>query len=352
MSDRPAMKRRVRGLLHGNWLKPLLALVLAVLPVLVTAGLAILLLRPSVVEGALPKIELTISFSDPASMVLPLLPLFLEPWTLLEPFVGWAPMIAVLLVLTAFVYMPICVSTSGYFLGYLRGKEPKVTEVYSCFSGRYPRVLGGMAYKLLWVIIWFLASFILPTALLFGSVRLVSVLGIELFTQMFIFLGILALCIIWYIVFFFLFINRMLAYSLTPVCIAAQPRLPARRAVRLSRKLMRGCKWRIIGLYCSFLNYFLPAIIALLLLPLLARFGTSLGLTEIMRQSLNTFLWVVVAANQLGWLFVAPYMAATYHAFYIERKREALMDEEVTQDDFAPKPKAKQSGKTPREDKE
>lgn len=339
VSERAAMKRRVRGLLHTSWLSPLLALVMAILPMLVVAALAIWLLRPVPVESVLPEVNVVFSITDIAAFGLSLLPLFLSPAGLVEPLAGWAPLLGILLAVTVFVAMPICVSTSGYFLSFLRGKNPKPTDVYGCFSGKYPRTLGGMAYMLLWLIIWFAASFIVPTALIFSSAIFVSALGIELVTQVYIFLGILVLSVIWYIVFFFLFLNRMLAYCLTPVCIAAQPRLPARRAVRLSRKLMRGCKWRVIGLHLSFINYFLPAIISLALLPLLAQFGTQLGLAEIMQRSLRTFLIVVACANQLAWLYVGPYMAASFHAFYIERKREALMDEEVTPDDFASTPK-------------
>lgn len=329
------MKERVRGLLRRNWVQPLCALLLAVLPVIVVSALLIWLLRPNGTELAGGMSQIVWTFDDPMTILVQLLALFSDPMLLISPMLGWVPLVAILLGMHVFFTLPVLVSLAGYYLAFLRGKKPRVTDVYGSFSGRYPRALGSMAYMLLWQCLWFIGAFAVPTALIFGVVPLVSVLGIELSLQIYIFIGAIVLGLLWYVVFFFVFINRMLAYSLTPVCVAAQPRLPARRAVRLSRKLMRGCKWRLIGLLLSFLNYFIPAIVALVLLLGLGLFGERLGMTAILQQSVRTFLWVLVGANQLIWAYVGPYMTASFHAFYIERKREALMDEEMTREDFA-----------------
>lgn len=337
MSDRADMKHRVRGLLRRNWLEPLCALALAVLPVVVVSALVIGLLRPNGgdVSGGMDQIVWT--FDDPMTILVQLLALFSDPMLLITPLLGWMPLGIILLCIHVFFSLPLSVSVAGYFRTFLRHKEPKPrpTDVYASFSGRYPRALGGMAYMLLWQCLWLVVSFVVPTALIFGIVPLVSVLGIELSLQIYIFIGAVILGLLWYVIFFFVFLNRMLAYSLTPVCLAAQPLLPARRAVRLSRKLMRGCKWQLIGLLCSFLLYFIPALVALAAILLIGLFGGQLGMTAILQQSVRTFLWVVVGVNQLAWAYVGPYMAASVCAFYLERKHEALMDEEVTPDDFA-----------------
>lgn len=337
MSERSAMKRRVRGLLHKNWMAPLAALALAFLPMLVVLVLAVWLFSPAS-AGLDVAFPIAWTPGDIKSMLLQLMFTFSNPSGLLTPIVGWMPTHAVLLVVSLFITLPICTSLAGYFLAFLRGKKPKVLEVYGCFSGKYPRVLGGMAYMLLWIYLWFLASFAVPGLLIFAGAPFVSSLGVELSTQIYIFAGMLVLGIIWLVVFFFVFINRLLAYSLTAVCLSAQPRLLARRAVRLSRKLMRGSKWRLIGLFLSFLNYFIPALVAAVLLPVLSLFGAQIGLSGIMQSSLRTFLWVVIFANQLVWLYVGPYMAASFNAFFIERKREALMDDEITSDDLGSLP--------------
>lgn len=333
------MKRRVRGLLHHHWLPPLGALALAVLPLLAISAMLVLLMRPHSVDTTSVVTQFTWSLENPMALLSNLLSLFSMPSLLFEPLVGWLPLLGIEMVLHVFIGLPVCVSLCGYFLSFLRGKSPNPLEVYDVFSGRYPRATGGMAYMVLWQFIWFAVAFIVPTVLVFSSIPLVSIVGLEFNVQVYVFMGVLILCVVWYVVFFFVFLNRMLAYALTAICLAAQPRLPAHRAVRLSRRLMRGCKWRFIGLVLSFLNYFLPALIALALLPLLSIFGPRIGLAGIMQRSLTTFLWIVVWANQLVWLYVAPYLFASINAFYIERKREALMDEEVTPDDFAARPK-------------
>lgn len=332
------MKRRVRGLLRNSWLTPLGALLLAHLPIILVSLLVFFLVLPRGVDGA-QAIELQLTFTDTRSFLISLLMVFSRPSAFFAPLTGWLPTIAIMFTVHLFIWLPICVSLAGYFMHFLRGKNARVLDVLNCFSGRYPRALGGMGYMLLWECVWFIVCFVLPTVLLFAGAPLVSSLGIELLQQIRIFGVIVVVCVLWILVATFVFLNRMLAYCLTPVALAAQPRLPAHRAVRLSRKLMRGSKLRLIGLFLSFMNYFLPAILSLLLLPLLARYGLQLGLSEILLRSLRIFLWVVILGNQALWLYVAPYMSACFYAYYLERKREALMDEEVSPDDFGSKPK-------------
>ena len=50
-------------------------------------------------------------------------------------------------------------------------------------------------------------------------------------------------------------------------------------------------------------------------------------------------LLIAAAACLLVFVWVGPYLAACRRAFYIERKREALMDEDVIPDDFGRKVK-------------
>lgn len=328
------MKRRVRGLLHKQWLSPLAALALAFLPAAIVTALILWLVRPTVESGQ--SVLGMLSFTDPRSALAQLLMIFSSPSMLFSQLVGWIPSVVILLCVHLFITMPILVSLASYFLSYLRGKDPRPVEVYSVFSGHYPRALGGMAYKLLWLLVWFAATFAVPTVLVFAVVPIVSSLGIELSQQIVAFGVLLVIGLIWYIVGLIVFINRLLAYSLTQVCIAAQPRLPARRAVRLSRKLMRSYKWQLIGLYCSYLLYFIPAILALISLPLLSSVGPLLGMGEAAIGTIRTVAWVVFGINQLVWIYVGPYLAAAYHAFYIERKREALLDDEIGPEEFDP----------------
>lgn len=334
------MKRRVRGLLHRRWLRPLCAVLLAALPLLITGALVYLLLG-SLGEGTVSLIaQISALFEKAQDPGLAFLTLMYGNALNFSHLFSILPGAAIFLGVYLFIGMPVSVSASGYFLGLLRGKNPPVLQVFSCFSNRYPRALGGMLYMALWILIWMLAAFVMPVLILIGGQFLIEAYIEQLgLNQVLVYGGLIGLCLVWLVSFTLVVINRVLAYAMTPVCIAAQPRLPAYRAVRLSRKLMRGCKWRLVSLYLSFANYFLPAIAAGLLLIALPHAAPLVSLSDILERSIRIFLWVVVCANQLVWPYLAPYMAASFRAFYIERKREALMDEEVTPEDFTPRQK-------------
>lgn len=334
------MKRRVRGLLHRKWHTPLLALVLAGLPMLLTTGLALLLFNPlpSWLESL--RTLFTGLIDSPQNFVLNIMAQLASPTMDLTGFISTLPGLAIWFGVYFFVGMPVSVSLSGYFLNFLRGKKTSVLEVFGCFSGRYPRALGGMMYMFFWVVIWAFAAFFVPVPLCSLGLRVIGYFAESLgMYQIPVSVGLLIVCVVWFVVFTVLFINRMFAYSLTATCIAAQPRLSAYRAVRLSRKLMRGYKMQLIKLYLSFLLCYLPSLIALAVLLLLPVISPMLSLTGILQQSVRLFLYIIIGVNQLVLVYVAPYAAACFRAFYIERKREALMDEEVTPDDFATKPR-------------
>lgn len=342
VSERAAMKRRVRGLLHRKWFGPLGALVLAGLPMAVTIALVAYLTSPPDLAAVL-GLSLPSPLQDPQGFAMELMLHLSSPSVNTLPLLSALPGAAIVLGVYLFVGLPVSVSLSGYFLDFLRGKKPGVLQAFSCFSGRYPRALFGMLYRLLWVLLWALMAFAAPVPLCIGGLHVIGLFAEQLgMYQIPLSIGLVVLCVVWFVVFAVAFVNRLLAYSLTPVALAAQPRLPAHRAVRLSRKLMRGNKWRLIGLIASFLHYFLPALAARALLFALPHIAPLLSLSDILAKSIGTFLWVVVGANLVVLVFVAPYLAASVHALYIERKREALMDEEVTPDDFVGRQKGQE----------
>ena len=335
MTERSAMKRRVRGLLHRKWHGPLLALVVVALPLAVVGALVVWLLGLPTMQGQL--VERFANAQGVAGWAVQVASLLYSLDSLdYTGIIAGLPGLAVLAGVWLFIFLPLQVSLSGYFLSFLRGKNPRVRDAYSVFSAKYPRALGGMLYMLLWLLLWGLLTIAVPAALYMGGERLNAWLtaSTTLNVSMIAFAVELILCLLAYVIFTLVFINRMLAYALTPICLAAQPRLPAYRAVRLSRKLMRGSKWRLVLLVLSFLTYYLPALIAFVLWAVLPMVAPLLGLSEFFQSGLRLFLLIVMAVNQVVLVYVAPYMTACVHAFYIERKREALMDEEVTPDDF------------------
>ena len=220
------------------------------------------------------------------------------------------------------------VSVSGYYLALLRGKKTSVLDVFSCFTERWPRYVGGMLLNALWLLLWAAMAVAAPVALYILAQPLLPKIqqALNLINSWYVWTGTLALCVAWFVVFTLVFINRAVAYGFTPICLAAHPRLPAKRAPRLSRKVARGCKWRVIGLYLSFIPWLLPSI-ACAAGAVLTAGGTRRALLIAAAACLLVFVWV------------GPYLAACRRAFYIERKREALMDEDVIPDDFGRKVK-------------
>ncbi len=340
MSERAAMKRRVRGLLHRKWLGPLAAIVLAALPMAAFAILAFFLTRsfdgeaPSLFAQAIAFFDNDLGFL--ATMII--LPETFKPD--FTHILAITPVLSMVVGAALFIGFPITVSFSGYYNGFLRGRQPKPWSVFSCFSGSYPRALTGMLYLSLWVFLWLMMAVVGPVLLYLAGKAILTILAEQLsMSQLYPYAVLFILCILWFVVFSVVFINRLLAYCLTPVCIAAQPRLPAHRAVRLSRKLMRGNKWNLIGLILSCLIYLLPAVVFVILLVLLPQVAGALILSSIVQYYIRIGLYALIGLNALLVFYVAPYTAACFHAFYIERKREALMDAEVTSDDFTAGPK-------------
>ena len=336
MAERSLMKRRVRGLFKKNRLKPLCALVLASLPMLlVTAAVLFLMDSPIMGIGSLFS-QITALFAGGIQTGVMLL-LYGGPLDYSQ-LVASVPACAVFFAVYLLIGMPVAVSTSGFLLATLRGKETRVMDVFGCFSGRYPRIVGGMLYKQLWVLIWGAAMIVVP--LLFGIIgnQLVEAFTVQLNLKMYFFFGAVALSVVLFFILLVFFINRLLAYHLTPVCIAAQPNLPAFRAVRLSRKLMRGQKGSLVALYLSFLSFYVPAILCGAALLLLNSFAAWLSLEEGIVSLTRMGFWGVIGFNMLVTLYVVPYGSLCVRAFYIERKREALLDEELTPDDFASEP--------------
>lgn len=328
------MKRRVRGLLRKNRVKPLCALTLAWLPMLIVTvvttlfmssfwtgiGSLVSQIRELILENGLQMAVLSLLYG--ASLDY-------------SQLIASIPACAIFIGTYLFIGMPISVSLSGFMLSFLRGKETKVTDVYSCFSGKYPRILAGMLYKQLWVLIWGAAVVAIPVLFEIVANFFVETYVVQLSFKMYFFIGVVAFSVVLFLILLFLLINRLLAYHLTQICIAAQPRLSPVRAVRLSRKLMRGQKGSLIGLYLSFLSFYLPTIICGAVLPLAGNIAEWFSLAEEVLRLLQTGLICIIGLNLLVTLYVAPYLSLSVRAFYIERKREALLDEELTPADFA-----------------
>ena len=330
MSERAAMKRRVRGVLRHKWPEALAASVLALAPCAAAAALFALLVWPRVSGGQavdLPSLgSMGGGVLDSLLMAAAMLGGGLSVnWRALGGAALWA---LIPLAVWALAALPMRVSVSGYYLALLRGKKTSALDVFSCFTERWPRYVGGMLLNALGLLLWAAMAVAAPVALYILAQPLLPKIqqALNLINSWYVWTGTLALCVAWFVVFTLVFINRAVAYGFTPICLAAHPRLPAKRAPRLSRKVARGCKWRVIGLYLSFIPWLLPSI-ACAAGAVLTAGGTRRALLIAAAACLLVFIWV------------GPYLAACRRAFYIERKREALMDEDVIPDDFGRKVK-------------
>ncbi len=335
------MKRRVRGVLHRKWFAPLLASALFFIPVAAVFALCYFLVWPKAAASEVLDLA-AMGISTDGSMDLLLTAGMLLGGGLKLNFAAVRSLGVSLLaplVLYLFVVLPMRTSLSSYFLALLRGKKPSVGMVFDCFSKRYGRALCGMLLRALWLVLWAAVAFVCPFVLYTLCQRFVTPITemLGLINSFYVWGGLILLCLVWFAVFALVFINRAIAFSFTPIVLAAHPRLNGASAPRLSRRLTRGCKWRLIGLYASFLTWYSPAIVSMVVYASIGYLSTLLGLTDVYVRYIRIFLLIVTGLNLLVTFFIAPYVLACRHAFYIERKREALMDEEVTPDDFGKK---------------
>lgn len=325
MASNEDLRARVRDLLKRAWGRPLLALVLGVLPFVVVHTAVHLLLQPVQIAGNVIQNQIFGSLSG-AGLYLDLM-VILSGGAMpdISGLIGVLPGIGVLLLALILVFEPMLVSRATYFMRLLRGRRPSPVEVYGVFGPTYPRALGGMAYRALWAGLWTVALIGIPVGLYVGGIALINAFPEVLNQHLLVLVPSLAgativafaaLAIIW--------VNRMLAYCMTPCVLSSQNNLSARKAVKASRALMQGHKCRVLGLWLSYLYYFIPAIVAGAVLLLLPVIGPMINLSEILLISLRRFSWVLVIANQLVLVYVLPLAYSSFHAFYLERKRELL----------------------------
>lgn len=95
---------------------------------------------------------------------------------------------------------------------------------------------------------------------------------------------------LWYLLLLVPGIIKSYSYRMVPYILADNPNIGARKAIKLSNKMMDGHKFDLYGLDLSFIGWYILGILALL----------------------------------VGTLFVLPYSNATYAEFYLLLRRNAL----------------------------
>ncbi|MDR1600156.1 MAG: hypothetical protein LBS11_09880 [Oscillospiraceae bacterium] len=326
-ADNADIRARVRDLLRWSWGGPLIALALGILPIAAVHAGVHIFLRPFQTVWTAASAVIT-EFANPwggLRLAIPIIATGTLPdfTAIADDLLRAAPGIALLIVAWALVFQPTRVSRSGYFLRLLYGNKPSPLTTLGCFRDGYARAVGGMAYAAMWLALWALLALAAPIGIYAGGMAVVNMYPEELNPYLLWILPSLAgLTALSFILLAWRLVNRWLAYSFAPCVISSQKGLPARRAVRASRYLTRGHKLRLLGMWMSFLYYFLPAICAMALSPLVGPLGGVLGFTEYLSVTLRRFFLIVTLANQLLWLYVGPLAWSSFYAFYLEMKRD------------------------------
>jgi uncharacterized membrane protein len=326
-ADNADIRARVRDLLRRSWGRPLLALILGALPIAIVHGGVHVFLRPfqTVWMAASAVVVEFMELWGGWKLALPIIATGTLPdlTVISSDILRAVPGIALLFAAWICVFQPIRVSRAGYFLQLLYGNKPSPLTTLDCFGNKYARAAGGMAYSALWLGLWAVLAAAVPVGIYAGGMTIINMYPEELNSYLlWLAPSLIALTVIAFIALAWAFVNRWLAYSFVPCVISSQKGLPARRAMRASRYLARGHKLRMLGMWMSFLYYFLPAIGATILTPLVKPLGEVFGFTEYLSVTLRRFFLIVTLANQLLWLYVGPLAWSSFYAFYLEMKRD------------------------------
>lgn len=264
MFDRPGLKLAARARLKGNWVQPMLVLLLY--------GLI------SGIIGNLPTIFAGGSMMRMVSSMTYYPDMIDDPAYLLPYFASmFSPVGSILsILLSVFVLIPIAVAVNGYFIRFWRGETPTFGSAFDGFSnGRFVPFFGASLWQSLWLILW-----ALPAMLAYGIG--IGLIGVSVATgsQGFTIAGALLLLVALGLL--FLPMVKEYSYLQTTYLVADHPSLGAVTPLNLSKRIMEGHKWEAFVLGLSFLPWIL----------------------------------LIMVTCGLASLYVGPYMNTTMAAYY------------------------------------
>lgn len=125
-----------------------------------------------------------------------------------------------IIIAAAILYIQPLMTGLYHYFNRAAGMRAKISDIFFGFRrGNYPKVMGAMAWRLLFIFLWTLLFYV-P-----GIIKSIS-------------------------------------YSMVPFILSDNPRIGARRAMKLSMAMTKGYKWRIFVLGLSFLGWFLLGMLA------------------------------------------------------------------------------------------
>lgn len=143
--------------------------------------------------------------------------------------------------------------------------------------------------------------------------RLGTGFGMQFFRGLYIFL--------WSLLFVIPGIIASYSYCMTPFILVENPEMTAREAIKKSKELMKGNKWRLVCLEFSFIGWYLLAVVvmwaALMVITLPMIFMES---EEVMIVGIVATIIMIIAFIIILTLTLSPYITTSITVFYREIK--------------------------------
>jgi uncharacterized membrane protein len=135
------------------------------------------------------------------------------------------------------------------------------------------------------------------------------------------YLLILLFIVLWTLLLIIPGIIAALSYSMTFYIIADNPSINAMDAIKKSKQMMDGYKWKLFRLYLRFLGWVFLYIISIIAIGSL--FDGGLGLAIIL------FLFIAMILGIIGYMWLFPYMLISFAKFYDDIKGNTETSENI-----------------------
>jgi uncharacterized membrane protein len=196
------------------------------------------------------------------------------------------------------VLMPLNVGICAFFMR-SRNDMPRIGNLtYAFRDKRYLKVVGAMAWQMLFFFLWFIVTDLLLRAASFPLYRALHPSAQSLIVGKIPFIAAAALSIFKY-----------LGYRFVPYILADHHAIGYKRALKLSIAMTAGQKKRILSLYLSFFGWVLLAVVPIGL-------AVALFSVYVVRPLLPLLM--------LGFVFLRPYMDAVFSELYVTLRENAL----------------------------
>lgn len=253
-------------------------------------------------------------------------------------------------VLELIIVLPLMTGVRKFMLRVIRLKNPSAGTVFKGYTGSYffrsiilpfwqGLCLLGWQIIMLILLVGGLAGTALATGLstqdfaaLSSGVSMESISAV--FTAEYIarcgWIYAAVLCA-WYVLDIWLIIFKCISYSMAPVALAERPQMGVRKAVRASRRIVRGNHFALLVVSLSFLGWY---ILAGLAFGLVVALGVGMNALNMGQLGLIITLGVLVVAALLIMYLLMPYRVGVHSMCYVMLKREALENGIVDKEDF------------------